>query len=441
MTKKRVVNVLSWTSLLAGIGIAILMVLPASHTSARLSPSSKPLTQSSHTFEDSLPQGVATRNIEDLRVGDRVLAHNPRISDDQRLAWLEPDWSKCLCVKLEMDQATGDILHIEMIRPIEWFANQSVEPGARIFLDVAEMGAWGYARVISVSETPRVKPGRGQVVTATFSHPPSTNVLDVTIEGSDKPISVTDNHLFWSVDRQEFVPIGEMEIGELVQTFQGSTRRIEAKLPKIGPQLVYNVEVYGEHVYFVGEDGCLAHNQYIEELSQLYKKERPDWIRTTTNEKGIAVQEFWTRDIDNVERWLPRVGETKSLGLAADHILPKAPVQKALQKAVDQGLIDPTNKQKAIDFLNSIDNFAPMRFGYNSAKKDQSIVQWIQQNKKARDVSPEYLLQAAESQMKSLSRIKEIVGVDLPELNHFAQQSRGDVLNALRQVHPNLNLH
>ena len=74
-----------------------------------------------------------------------------------------------------------------------------------------------------------------------------------------EPIGVTDNHLFWSVDRQEFVPIGEMEIGERVQTYHGETKRIASKLPRPGPpKEVYNLEVYGEHVYFVGDEALLA---------------------------------------------------------------------------------------------------------------------------------------------------------------------------------------
>jgi hypothetical protein len=46
----------------------------------------------------------------------------------------------------------------------------------------------------------------------------------------------------------------------VVQTYHGETKRIEQKLPRPGPQLVYNLEVYGEHVYYVGDSGLLVHN-------------------------------------------------------------------------------------------------------------------------------------------------------------------------------------
>ena len=47
------------------------------------------------------------------------------------------------------------------------------------------------------------------------------------------------------MEEQAFVPIGQMEVGDLVQTFQGDTKRIDSKLPRPGPESVYNVEVWG----------------------------------------------------------------------------------------------------------------------------------------------------------------------------------------------------
>ena len=109
------------------------------------------------------------------------------------------------------------------------------------------MGACGTAVITGISTTPEIEQGEGQVVTATFRHPPSNTVLDVVFadEGTSldqltlavaettvdpaasadvvtapstksdtesKPIGVTDNHLFWSEDRGEFIEIGRMEI-------------------------------------------------------------------------------------------------------------------------------------------------------------------------------------------------------------------------------------
>ena len=72
-------------------------------------------------------------------------------------------------------------------------------------------------------------------------------------------IRATDVHPVWSVDREEWVPAGELEPGELVDTLAGpvavhSVDRLESPLD------VYNIEVHGEHVFRVTADGVLVHN-------------------------------------------------------------------------------------------------------------------------------------------------------------------------------------
>lgn len=63
---------------------------------------------------------TSTRNIEEIRVGDRVIAHNPEVSSAQREAMVEPDWSQWIKLTLEMPKQDGQLLHIEMIRPESW---------------------------------------------------------------------------------------------------------------------------------------------------------------------------------------------------------------------------------------------------------------------------------------------------------------------------------
>jgi len=77
-------------------------------------------------------------------------------------------------------------------------------------------------------------------------------------------IGTTSNHPFWSVDRQEYIQAGHLEIGERLQTLHGHTKTVVSNLPRPGPKTdVYNLEVHAEHTYFVGEDGVLVHNNRV----------------------------------------------------------------------------------------------------------------------------------------------------------------------------------
>ena len=67
---------------------------------------------------------VGHRNIEDIRVGDRVMARNPEVADTERASWTEPDWSRWLHLSLEMPKEDGSTLKIELLRPEKWFMDQ-----------------------------------------------------------------------------------------------------------------------------------------------------------------------------------------------------------------------------------------------------------------------------------------------------------------------------
>jgi hypothetical protein len=186
--------------------------------------------------------------------------------------------------------------------------------GLSVDLDLPEMGAVGTAYVSAIHPNTSVEDGEGQVVTATFSHPPSTAVLDVTFQGESTPIGVTDNHPFWSEDRERFVPIGEMELGDRVLTYHGETKRIESKLPRPGPQLVYNLEVYGEHVYFVGEQGLLVHNSYQTKADRIRNKSQVDLLR----DEAFAVLKSARRHVETVMKRDPKLKSLRNSIQAGD---------------------------------------------------------------------------------------------------------------------------
>ena len=199
-----------------------------------------------------------TKNIETLRVGDRVLARNPQLTDSQHTA-ADPDPATWRRVKLRMTDADGTVFDIELLRPIEWIDAHGFHPHQQPCLNLPEMGLDGPVEVLSVEPCPTIKPGAGRVVTGTFTHGNGT-ILDLYVAGSTEPIGCTPGHPFWSQDRQAFVGAGELRSGEHLRTVDGRILELDRIVPRAMPQRVFNLEVDVEHVYYVSGLDILVHN-------------------------------------------------------------------------------------------------------------------------------------------------------------------------------------
>ena len=162
-----------------------------------------------------------------------------------------------------------------------------------------ELGAAGTAIVTELIPASTIDPGPGRIVTGTFAHPPTVQVLDVLLEGEPEPIGVTANHLFWREADATFVPIGEIAPGQTVRTVSGETKRIVSKLPRPGPAHVYNLEVDREHVYFVGAQGLLVHNSYVGDLGE---KAARGWLKRHGYTGVTAIQNRSGHGIDIAAR-------------------------------------------------------------------------------------------------------------------------------------------
>jgi hypothetical protein len=200
----------------------------------------------------------ATKSIQNVRVGDRVTADNPELSDAQRRE-SDPDPANWIHLKLRMAEAGGGTLDIELLRPRQWAEARRAEPGRTISMDLSEMGAVGAARVLAVGPCPPFKKGSGRVVTGTFAHAAS-NVIDVRLDGMDEPISCTANHRFWSENRQAFGGASDLSAGERLRSADGTTVRVAEIKPRPIAERVYNIEVDVEHAYYVSGLGVLVHN-------------------------------------------------------------------------------------------------------------------------------------------------------------------------------------
>jgi len=202
----------------------------------------------------------STASIEEIGVmQNRVLADNPETPGQAAGAFGEIEPERWRLVELRMAKAEGGSVQIELARPAWWLEEEGVAVGEQIDLDLPEFGVTGDAEVLAISPCPQPNEGDGRVVTGKFVHEAS-NLLDLTIENVAGPLGVTANHPFWSEDRQAFVPAGELREGELLLLAEGNPTRLLTRTQRPGIHRVYNLEVDGEHVYYVGAEGVLVHN-------------------------------------------------------------------------------------------------------------------------------------------------------------------------------------
>ena len=132
--------------------------------------------------------------------------------------------------------------------------------GGVLWLDMPEMGAVGWRRVKAVTPCPPLEAGGGPAGDGLV---PALAGLraELRVQGEAKVIGVTLGHPFWSMDRSDWVPVGELRVGERLLAWDGSTPVVESLGLRELPEAVYTVEVDGDHCYRVGEQGLLVHNQ------------------------------------------------------------------------------------------------------------------------------------------------------------------------------------
>ena len=134
--------------------------------------------------------------------------------------------------------------------------------GSTIFVDLPEHGISADFTVSAILPCPTPNPSDGYLVTTKFIHE-NAEILDLRIEGSADVIGTTSSHPFWSEDRQQFVAAGDLRVGENLRLADDTTRRLESLTRRETRETVYNIEVDGEHVFYVGNDGVLVHNNCV----------------------------------------------------------------------------------------------------------------------------------------------------------------------------------
>ncbi len=175
-------------------------------------------------------------------------------------------------VQFELTKKDGSISEIGLRRPNWWILqNKSDSVGKKVFLSIPEAGISGQAIVTKIkpslfdtrfSKCEYEDNKTYRPLTGWFIHN-SNDIWNYYFEGELEPICATSNHPFWSIDRKIYIPIGELKVGEKTKTKEGNVSKLLKKEKRKGNETVYNLEIYRDHNYHVGDQGLLVHNSYI----------------------------------------------------------------------------------------------------------------------------------------------------------------------------------
>ena len=290
-----------------------------------------------------------TRAIEDIRPGHKVIVDAPDealATDVARLNDLDASWNASdgsleiegvadplralaaatseqiasadyrlvlLHAKEVWDDGTYNEINVQTLQPWQWLHEHEVHVGgdAPLPLETVEMnlplGMTG--KVLDILPCPEIERGRGRVVLTTVNRL-ARGVIELTLRdanGHEETLCPTDEHLFYSVSRGDWLSAGELQVGERLSGTNGPIT-IAAITPLEGTHRVYNMTVQGEHLYRVAQCGVLVHNNY------------PDVARTGFGAFGwgkaikeSVIPKHWLRGHDLVDdlgrkipgEWLP----------------------------------------------------------------------------------------------------------------------------------------
>ena len=171
-------------------------------------------------------------------------------------------------ITLEHHEADGTYTKATLRRPNAWLiANQVTAIGAKHHLQVPAAGIDGQVTVTAISPSQldtrfwndhRQGDYVSRPITGFFEHTRS-NVVALKFVGQDGTTEVTDNHLFFSQTRNDWISVQDLTLGENIKTRLGIAT-LEAKTSKTGTHTVYDLELYKDHNFLAGNGEMLVHN-------------------------------------------------------------------------------------------------------------------------------------------------------------------------------------
>lgn len=168
-------------------------------------------------------------------------------------------------------------------------------------MHIEELQVQGAALVTAVEDCPEIAPGEGSVVTARFVTRQVDVIARAAIVGPNGQVETLEGmiiHPIWSEDRQDWVPLGELQQGETLRAADGPAIVLAVTILNNFVS-VFNIEVHGEHVYQVGKLGLLVHNACKELLEQWGKGSYDDVLKNVMAHYRKHGSEVGAVDIDD----------------------------------------------------------------------------------------------------------------------------------------------
>ncbi|MCY2977824.1 MAG: polymorphic toxin-type HINT domain-containing protein [Planctomycetota bacterium] len=252
------------------------------------------------------------------------MGQNPN-RDDYDLVFGLPDENTWRRVHMRLDRDDGVVVDIQLLRPIDWIEASGLFPGGEYEVDLPHTSARGIARVLDIAHCPMLANGDGNLVIGRFETRDAKELVKVTFEDGTT-LTGTRIHPVWSLDRTDWIELGKLEIGENLQGTDGPVA-VQCMTFIATSQPVYNLEIFGEHVYRVGIRGVLCHNTDPDVCTYILKPSIDDALssgairRTTLQRAGVAKSpdhhlfpqelrgEFAKRGFNDIDDFLVRIDQ------------------------------------------------------------------------------------------------------------------------------------
>jgi hypothetical protein len=200
------------------------------------------------------------------------VGENPN-RDDYDLSFGQPDENTWRQVHMQLDREDGVVVDIKILRPIDWIEASGLYAGVEYHVDLPHTSAKGLARVLEIGPCPSLASGDGNLVIGRFETRDAKEVVKVTFEDGTT-LTGTRIHPVWSLDREDWIELGKLEVSEKLQGSNGPVA-VQCMTFIATSQPVYNLEIFGEHVYRVGIAGVLCHNTDPEVCTYILKPVAP----------------------------------------------------------------------------------------------------------------------------------------------------------------------